>query len=179
MEGPGVARGRVVRGLASQVDVAPTLLALAGLPPLDAPGREWASAARGGVDETDRDLAFSDTWFKEANRAAVYRSDRACQVDFTPNVRGPGGNDFVTGCFDRRGDPEHAEPLADDDLTDALLHWRRERVVEGLAWGPAGAAVPSAELNAQLEALGYVSGAELESAEGPAGAPPAPARGPR
>ncbi|HEX2484565.1 MAG TPA: sulfatase-like hydrolase/transferase [Myxococcota bacterium] len=54
VQGPGVPRGRVVPGVVSLASLAPTLLALAGLPPLaDADGRDLAPLfAEGRADET-------------------------------------------------------------------------------------------------------------------------------
>ncbi len=173
VEGPGVAAGHRIGGVASQVDVAPTVLALLGLPPLSAPGRDWSDQVRGTDDATDRQHAFSDTWFKDSNRAAAYGLDQACQVDFAGmGVPGP-GDAFVSGCFDRRLDPQHARPDRDLEGQDRVRQWRAERIAESARLAGTATAVATPELDAQLEALGYVNEGETGATpEGEAGSVP-------
>ncbi|MBW1881639.1 MAG: sulfatase, partial [Deltaproteobacteria bacterium] len=56
MRGPGVAVGHRVSGLASQVDVMPTVLATARIPLRDGDlaGRDWSTQVRGNADRTTR-----------------------------------------------------------------------------------------------------------------------------
>jgi arylsulfatase len=155
LRGPGVARGQVVHGLASQVDLAPTLSALVGAPPFPGTGSDWSAAVRGSSDGTDRTRAFTETWFKDADRAAVYTPDEACQLDFAP-VDGAAGAPFVDGCFRRASDPFGESPFADDDLLQVLRDWRRERLADAAAFGPVDRVTPDDATDAELEALGYV-----------------------
>ncbi|MEQ1567126.1 MAG: sulfatase-like hydrolase/transferase [Myxococcota bacterium] len=152
--GPGIAPGGVVDGVWSQVDLAPTLSALLGLPPFPAPGFDLSPALRGGEPAAVRDRAYVDTWFKEVSRAAVYTTDAACQLDFAPGATGRGAP-FTDGCFDRRADPLHEHPTANPALEAELRGWRDARVAEARAFGPVDRAEPDASTRAQLEALGY------------------------
>lgn len=149
MRGPGVGHGVRIDGVASGVDLVPTLLGLLDLPGYDGPGIDHSALlATGG--RTRRAHAFSDTWFAEVDRAAVYTPDRACQRDFGER---PGSGHFEDGCFDRREDPEHARPLRDAGLEDVLLGWREAMQAEA----PVGEDVaPSDAVRDQLEALGYL-----------------------
>ena len=52
-----------------------------------------------------REVAYIDTWYHNANRAAVYAESGACQWDFgSTNLQ----DSFEAGCFNRLDDPEHA-----------------------------------------------------------------------
>ncbi len=155
VRGPGVVPGREIGGLVSQVDVAPTLAGLVGAPLDGTAGLDWSEQLRGRAEATTRDRAFTDTWFCEVSRAAVYTPDRACQRDWTGHA-----DAFRAGCFDRRADPEHARPGADPELEAELESWRAERLAEGARFGAAAVAEPDEGLNAQLEALGYTRGDE-------------------
>lgn len=147
--GPGVGRGVRIDGVASGVDVVPTLLGLLDLPGAGGPGVDHSALlATGGT--TSRRRAFTDTWFIDANRAAVYTSERACQRDFHPFGR---GGHFPDGCFDRAADPLHERPLRDDALEAELVDWRARMLLEA---GTGRDAEPSADVDAQLEALGYL-----------------------
>lgn len=125
--GPGVPAGRVVEGLASGVDVAPTLLGLMGVAGgLDAEaGLDLSGVIRGGSPRTARATAVTDTWYMTADRAAIWTSDRQCQHDFGS---GPlKGETFDDACYDRRDDPDHGSPIQDPELMAKLLAWRQER----------------------------------------------------
>lgn len=149
--GPGLASGHAVSGLASQVDLAQTLSALLGLPPFPGDGLDLSASLRGQSEQTGRDRAFADTWFKETSRSAIYTDTTACQRDFAP----AGDSSFVDGCFDRRSDPEHAHPGQEAALEAVLEAWREEKLQQGrvFAWERA---TPDAGTNEQLEALGYL-----------------------
>lgn len=140
--GPGVAPGARVPELVSQIDVAPTLAALAGAPYPDAEGRDRRP---GGRPDPDR-RAFTDTWFLDTDRAAIVTPTRACAIDLSGL---PPEDGFVDGCFDRRLDPSWTRPLADPALVDELLRWRATHVRAG---EPAGV---EPGLDEALEALGY------------------------
>ncbi len=157
--GAGVARGHRVDGVASQVDVVPTTLGLLGLEGADGPGRDLSEALAGRQATTGRDVAFTDTWFLDASRAAIYSDDVACQLAFEEGR--PAGL-FSDGCFDREQDPRHDRVIEHEGLTKRLRAWRRDSAPElgGARPGPArGQGTPDG-LAAQLEALGYTAGPE-------------------
>lgn len=154
MDGPGVAEGHVVDGVAAQVDIPETLLGMAGLRGLGGAGLDLSPQVRGQRSETGRPVAYSDTWFREVSRAAAYRSDLACQVDF--DEQGSIRDGFATGCFDRAADPLHERPLDDAGMMFLVKRWRSEAVEAGRAFGAADDVVPGESLEAQLEALGYL-----------------------
>jgi len=159
MRGPGVAAGHSVGGLASQVDVMPTVLAMAGVPfdGSDLAGRDWSAQVRGDADRTTRERAWVDTWFREVDRAAVLTDRVQCQRDFgtdhdASESRAP---DFVEGCFDRVADPTYTSPIENPELMTELVEWRAARELELAASHPVDRA-PDAGLTERLKALGYV-----------------------
>ncbi len=154
VRGPGVARGHVVRGLASGVDVSTTILGLLGAPAPELAGRDWSPQVRGEVHETEREWAFSDTWMSTVKRTGVWSRQRACLEDFGSSPL----NDppWVEGCFERATDEGFERPLADPELTSELLEWRQARNAEREAYGETTRAEVDGDLNAQLEALGYM-----------------------
>jgi hypothetical protein len=106
--------------------VAPTLLELLDLPvPTGIDGRSWAAAARGGVDRTTRERAFSDTWYATANRASIWTSARQCQKDFGSTRLEH--DSFEDGCYDRLTDPEFRSVFTDAALLAELVAWREAR----------------------------------------------------
>ncbi len=146
VRGPGVAPGTVVEGVASQIDVAPTLASLVGAPGMPGEGRDLSEVVRHG-GRTGEDVVYTDTWFHEVDRAAAFTEERACQRSFS----GDPDPLFADGCFDRRADPSHAEPLPPDATMERLVRWRAEQ-----AGAPRIPAEPDAEVVEQLRALGYV-----------------------
>ena len=158
--GPGVAAGHVVTGLSQQVDLAPTLAGLFGLPiEPDLPGRDLSDRLAGGDGAGDA-RAFADTWFRDANRAAVYTTDRACQREFgDPREPKPTEPPFPTACFDRVTDPDRLRPIVDDALMQELIDWRADHEAlraafvseHGEPLGDVGDATKGA-----LKGLGYV-----------------------
>lgn len=168
VRGPGVGRGVRVQGLASGVDLAPTLLGHLGLPVAGMEGLDHSASLRSG-GRTDRQRAFVDTWFQEVDRSAVFTPTRACQWDLGGWVAP--GDPFVNGCFDRRADPLHARPFPDQALTGEILRWRRRH---GAPLAPLVDLSRDSALRAELEALGYVEGDVSGGASAPS-APSAPA----
>lgn len=152
--GPGVPVGARVAGVVSQVDVFPTLAELAGVP---------VAGGIAGISQVPafatgwsvRDVAYSDTWFLATNRSAIYTDDAACQRDWSAAPEREGPARFRSGCFDRRADPTHANPRADEGLEERLVAWRREAEAEGARFTGAGYADPDEETLQALEALGY------------------------
>ena len=73
--GPGLPKGRVVKGQVLAMDTAPSLVELCGAPALsDIKGRSWRALADG------KDPAWRTAWFYEYN----YEK----QFPYTPNIRG-------------------------------------------------------------------------------------------
>jgi arylsulfatase A-like enzyme len=116
--GKGVPAGRDVAGLASQLDVVPTVLALAGLPKQEGLEGVDLSGAITGKTETTRDLAYADTFYDGAHRASVWTATRQCQKDYGSVLEEP--DTFTTGCFDRVADPDFTTPVADEALAAKL-----------------------------------------------------------
>jgi arylsulfatase A-like enzyme len=66
LRGPGIAKGHRVAGLASHVDILPTVLDFLAIS-IDqpTPGTSWAQQIRGAAAQTSRESAFIDTWYNE------------------------------------------------------------------------------------------------------------------
>jgi arylsulfatase A-like enzyme len=148
--GRGVASGVTVDGLASQIDVLPTLLGLTGLEAPDLPGRDWSDHLRQG-GRTDRTRAFTETDFNRAEKSAIFSDERACEVRDKDGAR-------TVGCFDRKADPYHVTPLPQPDvgLLGELDTWREEQAAAAEAWPWTEDAFPTREERLMLEQLGYV-----------------------
>jgi len=134
VRGPGVPANHRIEGLASGVDVAPTLLGLLGVEGLgEVPGQDWSDRVRGAKSPTTRKVAFSDTWYHNANRAAVWTRDVQCQQDF-----GSVGLDdpFVDACYDRKKDPDFTTASPADAVMKQLETWRGEREVKATSARP-------------------------------------------
>lgn len=170
MAGAGVAQHHRVLGLASQVDVLPTLLGVIGAPlastdPTD--GRDLSALVRGGAGAIERDHVLSDTWFAASSRAAIFTSELQCQQDFGSSARQQRKGKFVAGCYDRDLDVLFTQPLADSDpraaefhaLQATLVDWRKVHT-DALATLQHQTAPVSADLAEQLGALGYVDAEE-------------------
>ncbi len=160
--GPGIPAGARVRGVASGVDVASTVLGLAGVPEpeLGPTGqtRDLSGAIRASTPDarvTGRERAFSDTWFMTADRSAFYADDRACMTSFADDpTPGPTGT-FTPGCYDRVADPDFEQAAPDESAAAELAEWRAAQLSGASAFSSSPAA-PDADLDRQLEALGYV-----------------------
>jgi len=151
VRGRGVPAGKSVDGLASQVDVFPTVVGLAGVdPPDDLAGHDWSQPIRTGT-RTDRTRAFSETDFKRADKSAIFTEGRACEVRYRGVIA-------ESACFDRTAEQFHYETLSttDFDLVRELKEWRADQVAAAEAWPWSTDAFPSAEERAMLEELGYV-----------------------
>lgn len=151
MAGRGIEPDTRIAGVASQVDVFPTVAELAGIPVDDTDGHSLVPALRTG--RTDRAVAFTDTWFARTNRAALYTSEVACQDDFTPGR--PSDPHFPIGCFDRFEDPDHRDPHFDPGWMAELEIWRGEREIARESFRASEAELTDEE-RSQLKVLGYV-----------------------
>jgi len=125
MRGPGIPAGKTVRGMASGVDVMPTVLGLLGVDVSgDLAGRDWSMQAKGKSGRTTRKVAVADTWFYSANRASIWTDKHQCQRDFGSVDL---NDSFVDGCFDRASDPDFTTPIEKPELAAKLVAWRGER----------------------------------------------------
>lgn len=165
--GAGVAQGGRVHGVVSQVDILPTLLGLAGVEGYEGPGHNHAELLKAGGGQSPRAAAFTDTWFLEANRAAIYTRDQACQRSFGAEEKGL----FEPGCFDRNEDPLHASSLGRLASMETLDAWRAQVEEAGAAGGSERVAPLDPALQDQLEALGYMEHPEDEAQAGEEDAP--------
>jgi arylsulfatase A-like enzyme len=164
MYGAGIAPAHRVAGVASQVDVLPTLVELAGGEGYEGPGHSWAAAVRGEVDRTTRTRAWVDTWFQSASRVAVYTTRNACHKDYRSEEEWNRKERILERemCYDHAADPYGQEPLAslDQGLMAEVAAWRRAAVEEARAWAFTQDAEVSDDVNAQLRALGYLGDEE-------------------
>jgi N-acetylglucosamine-6-sulfatase len=156
--GPGVRPGTRVTGLASHLDVLPTVLGLAGLTtvqPTDplASGFDLAPVLRAGGTSTPRTSAATATWYEGAARGALWTSEAACQADW--GSVGIAADTFAAGCFDRRVDPTFLAPVENPALSSALDRWYAAAAERGRARGLAPEAPADDPVREQLEALGY------------------------
>lgn len=153
VRGPGVPAGGRIDGLASGVDVTPTVLGLLGLEVEEGlAGRDWSAWVRGSrADRLPRERAYSASMFHVADVAAIWTRDRQCQEHFEHDR-----DREVTGCFDRRADPDFTRPIADPALRAELIAWRQDRLAEAEAFGVEQAEV-GPDVAEQLEVLGYLS----------------------
>jgi arylsulfatase A-like enzyme len=152
LRGPGVPRGLDVATPVSIVDVAPTVLALAGAPPLPAAqGISLAPALAGGTLPDDRPLFFA--W--AAQGAAGVRRGA------TKYLRADHGHES----FDLAMDPQEQRPRGRREpppaAETALLerHAAESAQLRARFEAPAGEAAPTAiegRMEESLRALGYV-----------------------
>jgi arylsulfatase A-like enzyme len=151
VRGPGVAAGQRVAGLASGVDVLPTVAGLIGATvPEEAVGHDlsaWVTGAR--TDLLRRERAFAYSMFHRADVGSVWTRTHQCQQYFEHDR-----DHQVTGCFDRRADPTFADPIAMPELREELVRWRAQRIAMA-----AGEEVTTTEIDddvaEQLRLLGY------------------------
>ncbi|HHO52565.1 MAG TPA: hypothetical protein ENK18_17275 [Deltaproteobacteria bacterium] len=134
MWGSGLPAGREVPGLASQIDIAPTVVALAGLKGQDGfDGMDLSAAVLGKAKDTGRTSAYADTLYEGIHRASIWTNTYQCQRDFGSTHK-LDDDAFEDGCYDRVSDPEFTKKVADQpellaELTkqhDALLARAKE-----------------------------------------------------
>jgi arylsulfatase A-like enzyme/Flp pilus assembly protein TadD len=151
--GPGVPRGATVTGVAALADVAPTLLELAGLPPLPAAsGSSLAAPVREGA-ASPRAAAWVETLATQLDLgwSPLYGARTASEK----YVRAP-----EPELYDLAADPRELANVAPQRRARAaeLDAWVEEQLAAGRPVAPSFA--PNAAERAQLEALGYLRGAE-------------------
>jgi len=162
LAGPGVPRGRVVESLVRGVDVAPTLLALTGLPVLaDADGEPMTQHLTEGAVPPAR-VAYAETLATRIEQGwsplFALRSERYLLV------RAPRPE-----IYDVRADPAQLENLAESDpkrvqaLMERLGRALDERIGES---EPQTRLAPDRESLEQLRALGYAIPPEPVAASG-------------
>ncbi len=122
LAGPDVPKGQVVEGLASNLDSAPTILDLAGLPPLtDAQGRSLVPMIQGRTESVNRYV------YGEEDTAIPWRSIRTERYKLVRNLWS--GEKRL---FDLRQDPAEQTNVAQQnpstfrDLESHLEEWMRE-----------------------------------------------------
>lgn len=119
MWGHGLPSGREVPGLASTIDVAPTVAGLAGLTGSHGSGIDHSAAVK-GKGSTTRAEAYAATLFRGAHRASLWTATRQCQKDFGSEHTLP-DEVWQDGCFDRVADPDFVTPIEDAELTKRLV----------------------------------------------------------
>ncbi len=156
LNGPGVAQDHRIGGVASQVDLVPTVLGLLGLEGYEGPGRDW-TAQVGGVARTDRTWAYVDTWFRQSSKAAIYSEAQHCHRNFSKREGTPDIN-----CYDIAEDPNALRPLplVDPAMSAALQQWRAQGVTAATDYPHTREAKLSSTEKQMLEALGYTEHGE-------------------
>ena len=159
VHGVGVATDHRVGGMASQIDLHPTLLGLASIGGYDGEGRDLSDAIRGRSDHTGSDRAYSDTWFMRASRAAIYTEDRICLHDFLDLAERRGIPRIMprTACFDRSTDRIARFPMdtVDQALVADLHAWREGMWARFEAWPHHSEITATDPVMDQLRQLGY------------------------
>lgn len=154
--GPGVAE-QSIGGLASQVDVTPTVLGFVGLPPPDGPGQDWSAQLRGTSPDTTRGTAFAHTTFSDVDQAAVFTQEVACAVQRSaPEKKLP--TRPLPHCYDRRAQPDATELLAAPPaaLLQVAADWHAAMAAAATAWPHTANADPDADITELLGELGYI-----------------------
>lgn len=153
--GPTIHSSHRIQGMASQVDVLPTINGLIGVQGYEGPGHSWAKQLRGAL-RTSRERAWVDTWFWEVERSAIYTEQRACFYHFSEprRVRHKHPSPY---CYDRLTDPHGLEPVGPDEaLLGELKDWHAGLVSRYQAWPHTANSNMDESVASQLEALGYI-----------------------
>lgn len=155
MKGPGVAKGHRIYGPTSQVDLLPTVMGLIDRPVSDEmEGTDLSDLVRGDGHRSPHDQVWTDTWFGESSRAAVFSHQHQCQADFGSSEKQIAKGKFIPGCYDRHADPLYTKPVEQEALMRKLVVWRQARTLALEEMKPERVRV-DATLNRQLVELGY------------------------
>jgi len=162
LRAPDGPRGRTVNALVEILDIAPTLLAFAGIePPGGFRGRSLVPWLAAPEPEPEPRLVFSQ--IERFNSRSAVRGDRYKLIHTRARGRNAAGasNQERFELYDLRSDPgEHenlyaARPEVVASLRAALERWQQDALAgEGRSSTPAPAFSP--EERAQLERLGYL-----------------------
>ncbi len=146
VRGPGVPAGRVVEGVVRLADVAPTLLAGAGLAAAsEADGEDLAPLWRDGAEPSSR-TAYAETLATEIDHG--WSPLHALRTDSQLYIRAPRPE-----LYDVRRDPAQLDDRGSGaESAQALAAALEARLA---ATGAAEALVPDDETRRQLQALGY------------------------
>ena len=163
--GPSVAHGHVVTGLSENIDVAPTVLELAGLPRDEAlQGDSRAAAVRGDVATTGETIALTETRFATEDKGRLTTPDEIFIVNDARGLAGnPRGEVELYSRDDRRQEHSIARERPDDvrELGARLAEQRAALDTQATPWDRPESM--TAEERQALEALGYIE----EDAEHP------------
>ncbi len=153
----GRGAGTRVSGVVNQVDLAPTLLDLAGLPHEGMDGVSQRAAL--GTGKAPSRSAYSETYFPRYHFG--WSELQAVTEERYRYIRAPRPE-----LFDRRDDPGEKTNLASQRASTAaaMNQWLEREVKPGEAAKPTE--VP-AETREALQALGYVGGGAVVPSEGP------------
>jgi len=162
---PGLADpGRRIGGLAMAIDLHPTLLELLGITPNHAlDGESWAAAVRGELRNAGRELAFSETFFRNSHKSAVFDGSWHLIRDHDPPNQREGDDLDERGSFElyratdveERHDLRHGERQVRIGLAAALRAWELEMDTREAASGAPLEIDPSRSTLEELRALGY------------------------
>ncbi|MEZ4319678.1 MAG: sulfatase [Myxococcota bacterium] len=155
--GQGVAEGHRVSGVASQIDVMPTLTALAGVQGYSGDGRSWAAAVRGETDHTDRQQAFVDTWFDDVRRSGVYTADRHCHDDWENVIDGEGNRRVPRACYTSDAELVPVEDARSEKLLADLSAFHVQMDTAFAKYPHTKDIEPNDDVKEELQSLGYVA----------------------
>ena len=148
--GPGVAPGQRIEAMVSNLDVAPTVISLAGLPAMARlPGRDHAAALATGAPVAPADVVVSACYENQAartpdGRKAILPLELYERNFGLPRLR-----------FDLSSDPEERRPLPLDDVTKGLFEMLRD-LREHDAFRQYSSNQADAETLRRLREMGYI-----------------------
>ena len=153
--------GRRIQGLATGLDLVPTVLDLLGLPPADdADGISQRPAIMGQQDSSPHDWAFTATRFRQSYRTAVFSTEDGYHLilNHQPLPRDQRGPEELYRHDDalEEVDLAGARPQIVSRLSKRLLAWEEEMDLRASSVGaPLEVHVPDATRR-MLQVLGYV-----------------------
>jgi arylsulfatase A-like enzyme len=152
--GPGVKPGAVIGGLTQSIDVGPTLLDLAGLPPSERMhGRSQGAALRGGLD-AENPWLFAETYFGPEHKARLTTPEWTYLRNHRVPVTSPKGEELYRARDLLQGEDVSPREQATLSLFRAQAEGLQVRLTaEQQIWEVQGV---SDEVKQQLQQLGYV-----------------------